>query len=61
MDEKKIAEILGIINKYLIPLAEKGAATTDNEIDNIIVEGLKGGLPAVEAYFRSKANANGTD
>ena len=47
-DLEKIEGIVKMIDNFILPLAEQGAAMTKNPIDDMAVAFLKGGVPALK-------------
>ena len=55
MDYKKIANIIGMVDEYGLPLAEEGVKMTKTPDDDIAVSFFAGGLPAVQKKLLSLA------
>ena len=48
MDYKKIANIIGMVDEYGLPLAEEGVKMTKTPDDDLMVAMFSGGLPALK-------------
>jgi len=48
MNYKKIADIIGMVDEYALPLAEQGVKMTKTPDDDLVVAFFTGGLPALQ-------------